>query len=63
MHQSNRTIAMLKLTPIHIVVLNYRFLYQVFGSGSMHQPYTVFTKYAKEFNHGHKIILLHPMDT
>jgi hypothetical protein len=53
-----------KLTPIHIVVLKYRFMYHVFGSGSMHQePCNVFTKCAKEFNHGCKIGLLHPVDT
>jgi hypothetical protein len=28
-----------KLTPIHIVVLKYQFLYWVFGSRSMHYPY------------------------
>lgn len=52
-----------KLTPIHIVVLKYRFLYRVFGSGSMHRPYAVFQKAAKEFNHGRKIGLLKPADT
>jgi hypothetical protein len=48
-----------KLTPIYIVVLKYR----VFGSGSMHCPYAVFTKCAKDFNHGHKIGLLQPANT
>lgn len=52
-----------KLIPIHIVVLKYRFLYRVFGSGSMHRPYALFIKCAKEFNDGRKIGLLRPADT
>jgi hypothetical protein len=52
-----------KLTPIKVVILKYKFLYRVFGSGSMHRPYAVFTKCAKEFNKGRKIGLLRPADT
>ena len=52
-----------QLTPIKIVILKYKFLYRVFGSGSMHRPYAVFTKCAKEFNKGRKIGLLRPADT
>jgi hypothetical protein len=44
-----------KLTPINIVVLKYKFLHHVFGSGSMYIPYTVFMRCAKEFYHGCKI--------
>jgi hypothetical protein len=40
--------------------LKYKFLYRVFGSGLMHQPYAVFTK---EFNKRRKIGLLCPADT
>ena len=36
-----------KLTPIKVVILKYKFLYRVFGSGSMHRPYAVFSKCAK----------------
>ena len=52
-----------KLTPIKVVILKYKFLYRVFGSGSMHRPYAVFSKCAKEFNQGRKIGLLRPADT
>ncbi len=52
-----------KLTPIKVVILKYKFLYRVFGSGSMHRPYAVFIKCAKEFNKGRKIGLLRPADT
>jgi hypothetical protein len=52
-----------KLTPIKVVILKYKFLYRVFGSGSMHRPYAVFSKCAKEFNKGRKIGLLRPADT
>jgi hypothetical protein len=52
-----------QLTPIHIVILKYRFLYRVFGSGSMHCPHALFKQKATEFNNKRKIGLLRPADT
>ena len=38
-------------------------LYRVFGSGSYHKPYAVFTRLAREINKGRKISLLRTADT
>jgi len=38
-------------------------VYKFFGSGSMHAPYAIFSKYSKQHNQGRKIGLIRAADT
>jgi hypothetical protein len=44
-----------KLWQVRLMLVNYRRLYRMFGSGSMHSPYALFMQQAKTFNGGHKV--------
>ena len=52
-----------RLPFLHFAIINYRRVYRVFGSGSMHSPYAIFRKQAQTFNGGFKIGLLRAADT
>jgi hypothetical protein len=52
-----------KLPVVNAIIENYRCVYRVFGSGSMHSPYAMFRKQAQTFNGGKKIGLLRAADT
>jgi Protein of unknown function (DUF 659) len=52
-----------KLGWIEYAIINYRRVYRVFGSGSMHAPYAIFRKQAQTFNGGVKIGLVRAADT
>jgi hypothetical protein len=52
-----------RLPLIKKVIIGYRRVYRVFGSGSMHAPYAMFQKQASTFNGGRKIGLLRPSET
>jgi Protein of unknown function (DUF 659) len=52
-----------RLAWCQFVIINYRRLYRVFGSGSMHAPYAIFRKTAQIFNGGVKIGLIRAADT
>jgi hypothetical protein len=47
-----------KLWQVRLMLVNYRRLYRMFGSGSMHSPYALFMQQAKTFNGGHKVGLI-----
>lgn len=47
-----------QLPFVQFLIVNYRRLYRVFGSGSMHAPYAMFQKHAQVFNGGQKIGLI-----
>jgi hypothetical protein len=52
-----------KIPFVNSVICNYRRVYRVFGSGSMHAPYAMFQKQSANFNDGRSIGLLRPADT
>jgi hypothetical protein len=52
-----------RLSFVRYLIINYRRVYRVFGSGSMHAPYAMFQKQAKTFNGGVKIGLIRAADT
>jgi hypothetical protein len=52
-----------KLCFVRFLVINYRRVYRVFGSGAMHAPYAIFRKQAQTFNGGVKIGLIRAADT
>jgi Protein of unknown function (DUF 659) len=52
-----------KLPFVRFLILNYRRVYRVFGSGSMHSPYAMFQKNSQTFNGGRKIGLVRAADT
>lgn len=52
-----------RLPFLQFAIINYRRVYHVFGSGSMHSPYAMFRKQAQTFNGGLKIGLLRAADT
>jgi hypothetical protein len=52
-----------RLRFVHFLIVNYRRIYRVFGSGAMHAPYAIFQKQAQTFNGGTKIGLIHAADT
>jgi hypothetical protein len=52
-----------RLPFVQFLVINYRRIYRVFGSGSMHAPYTIFQKQLFTFNGGTKIGLIRAADT
>jgi hypothetical protein len=52
-----------KLWQVRLMLVNYRRLYSMFGSGSMHIPYALFCKQSMAFNGGRKVGLLRASDT
>jgi hypothetical protein len=52
-----------KLWQIRLMLVNYRRLFRLFGSGSMHSPYALFCQQSKIFNGGRKVGLLRAADT
>ena len=53
----------LSLPPIQAVVEKYKFIYNVFGNGQRHMPYSLFSKRTKASNHGRSIGLIKAADT
>jgi hypothetical protein len=47
-----------KLWQLQLLIVNYRRLYRVFGSGAMHSPYALYCNQSKVFNGGRKVGLL-----
>jgi hypothetical protein len=52
-----------KLWQVRLLLVNYRRLYRLFGSGAMHSPYALFINQTKQFNHGRKIGLIRAAGT
>jgi hypothetical protein len=52
-----------KLWEIKLMLLNYRRLYRLFGSGAMHSPYALFQAQSKIFNSGRKVGLIRAAGT
>jgi hypothetical protein len=52
-----------KLWQFRFMLLNYRRLFRLFGSGSMHSPYALFCSQSKNFNNGRKVGLLRAAET
>jgi len=52
-----------KIPELQVFVKISRFVYKFFGSGSMHAPYAIFSKYSKQHNQGRKIGLIRAADT
>lgn len=52
-----------RLPFVKFLILNYRRVYRVFGSGAMHGPYAMFQKHSQTFNGGVKIGLVRAADT
>jgi hypothetical protein len=52
-----------KLWQIRLMLVNYRRLYRLFGSGSMHSPYALFCKQSMNFNGGRKVGLIRAAGT
>ena len=52
-----------KLWQIWLMLVNYRHLYRMFGSGSMHAPYALFIAQSNVFNGGRKVGLIKAADT
>jgi hypothetical protein len=52
-----------KLWQIKLMLVNYRRVYRLFGSGAMHSPYALFIEQSKNFNGGRKVGLLKAADT
>jgi hypothetical protein len=52
-----------KLWQIKLMLVNYRRLYRMFGSGAMHSPYALFIKQSKVFNAGRKVGLIRAAET
>jgi hypothetical protein len=51
-----------KLPQVKDQILWHRFMYLVFGSGSMHLPYALLHKQTQQFNNGHDIGLIRAVD-
>ena len=51
------------LPPIKHLIHQYKKIYSLFGSGSHHAPYAIFSKQAKDFNNGKAIGLTRAADT
>jgi hypothetical protein len=52
-----------KLWQFQLMLVNYCRLFCLFGSGSMHSPYTLFCSQSKNFNDGRKVGLLRAAET
>jgi hypothetical protein len=53
----------LSIPPIRAVVEKYKFIYNVFGNGQRHIPYSLFSKRTKASNNGRSIGLIKAADT
>jgi hypothetical protein len=63
LHGADHVVSLLfkDLSNIKVVkhqIVRYRFIYRVFGSGTMHSLYYIFQRHARAFNNGHPIGLL-----
>jgi hypothetical protein len=47
-----------KLAPIKYQIVHHRFMYHMFGFGSMHSSYAFSQKHASSFNIGHTIRIM-----
>jgi hypothetical protein len=47
-----------KLWQVRLLLVNYRRVYRMFGSGAMHAPYALFINQSKQFNGGRKVGLI-----
>lgn len=47
-----------KIWQVKLMLVNYRRLYRLFGSGAMHSPYALFVAQSKVFNGGRKVGLI-----
>ena len=52
-----------KLWQIRLLLVNYRRLYRLFGSGAMHAPYALFCSQSKNFNGGRTVGLIRAAGT
>ena len=52
-----------KLRFVQFLIMNYRRVYRVFGSGAMHAPYAMFHRNTQTFNGGKRIGLIRAADT
>jgi Protein of unknown function (DUF 659) len=52
-----------KLWQMKLMLVNYRRLFRMFGSGAMHSPYALFIQQSKNFNGGRKVGLIRAADT
>jgi len=52
-----------KIPELQVFIKISRLVYKFFGSGSMHAPYAIFSKYSKQHNQGKKIGLIRAADT
>ena len=52
-----------KLWQVCLLLVNYRRVYRMFGSGVMHAPYALFINQSKQFNRGHKVGLIRATGT
>lgn len=52
-----------KLWQVRLLLVNYRRLYRLFGSGAMHAPYALFMNQSKQFNSGRKVGLIRAAGT
>jgi hypothetical protein len=52
-----------KLWQVRLLLVNYRRLYRLFGSGAMHSQYALFINQTKQFNHGRKVGLIRAAGT
>ena len=46
-----------------LLLVNYRQLYRIFGSWSMHSPFALFMHQSKQFNHGRRLGLIRAAGT
>jgi hypothetical protein len=51
------------LWQVRLLLVNYRRLYRLFGSGAMHSPYALFINQSKQFNRGRKVGLIRAAGT
>ena len=47
-----------RLWQVRLMLVNYRRVYRIFGSGAMHSPYALFIAQSKNFNAGRKVGLI-----
>jgi hypothetical protein len=52
-----------KLWQFRLLLVNYRRLFRLFGSGAMHSPYALFIQQSRNFNSGRKVGLIRAADT
>jgi Protein of unknown function (DUF 659) len=52
-----------KLWQFRLLLVNYRRVFRMFGSGAMHSPYALFCSQSKSFNAGRKVGLIRAAET